>query len=198
MTKFWSPVMAAPVMDAYLALTGGAKPAFSVTNRTAFLAAMRAQEPDTSFRRRAEPYAGLPPAVLRITAAGFSPDYIDDGLIFVSAAFRTAAALDETVADYLPVDASGSTDAVQTKDYRILHVLPERDWLDTDASSFVTLSGPNGEQKQAGVSHAVFRPGVPADVPLFFVPQGRDPYATDAFVETMRATGATGLDFLAV
>lgn len=196
MTKFWAPVMAAPAMDAYLALTGGAKPAFSVANRAALLAAMRAQEPDTSFRRRAEAYVDLPPAALRITAAGFSPDYIDDGLIFVSAAFRAAAALDDRVADYLAVDASGSTDAVQAKDYRILHVLPERDWLDADASSFVTLRGPDGEQKPAGVSRAVFRPDVAPDVPLFFVPQGRDPYATDAFVERMRAAGATGLDFL--
>jgi hypothetical protein len=198
MAKIWAPMMAPAVMDAYLALTNGAKPDFSVANRAALLAAMRAQETDTTFRRRAEPYIDLPPAALRITDAKFSPDYIDDGLIFVSSAFRAAAALDETIADYLAVDASGSTDAIQAKDYRILHVLPERDWLDAGASHLLTLTGPNGEQRPTGVSRAIFHPDVTPDVPLFFVPQARDPFATDAFVKRMRVAGLTGLDFLAV
>lgn len=86
---------------------------------------------------------------------------------------------------------------MRAQNYRILHLRAERDWLDAEASDFLTLRGPDGAEHQAGVRRAVFRPDIKPDVPLFFVAQGRDPYATEAFVHGMREAGITGLDFIA-
>jgi hypothetical protein len=121
---------------------------------------------------------------LHVTRPGFTPDFLDEGLYFVSAAWREAAELGTDEVLYLPVDASTSLPEVQAKDYKVLWPIAMRDWIDLERAGMREY--PPGTRR---IGRPYFRTDIKVDVDIFYTPHFRDPFVTEALAARLTDAG---------
>jgi hypothetical protein len=139
------------------------------------------------------------PIELTITEPSFCPDFLHEQAWFVSARLREVLALDEAVAQYLPVDDRRSHPAARAQDYRLLHVHAVRDAIDPARAKLMTLDYPELDgrvsRQVVGVETIVWRADFVADVPLFRDPRDQRVFATDALAERVLRAGIADMAF---
>lgn len=149
-----------------------------------------------------------PPVMLTITEPGFAPDYFNNGFEFVSARARAAMALGENDVQWLPVDASQSTEQARAQDYRVLHLVRTADPFDhdaTDGEMTTYLRADGGTAQRWAPRHAgpndqwpkiAWRADFTPPAPLFRASPTGVALATEAFAARVRDAGIRDITFL--
>lgn len=125
------------------------------------------------------------PLALELTEPGFAPDFLELGFPLVSEELRDAIGLDEPTIQWLDVDASGSTQAVIDKNYRIMRVLSAAKAVDTVRSDGETreIADASGDGVVSIWVHATSGPHQPPSA-FFWLPDFTPP--TPVFYESLK------------